>query len=394
MKFGITSAHHGAGIGVGTLGLTVAVTFAALSAFTDVTHFGLAGTFAAGALMGLRNRFSALLALSAFAAISYWRGDNGFILANVGPLVQVSTLLLTIWLPARIRPRLPLWLGSLVIMAACYDLIASQSFSDAIRSWLAPANHLLAVLFGVFFGQQFASRSRWETAWSKAEFIELSRDLLLGRITTGLIHDLAQPINVVAMANNNLSYLIDQMRADDPLRKHMIERVSRITEQTEKAGHLLQYFRNFGRHTAELTDDLTVRNVLERAWVTTRSNIRHAGITTEFRGDALDSVIPASHGYLQIMVAAALLGAYSSFPLNSDNQMKGIVVIQARLHSNQIKIAVFCADPVENARIACRFDAVSLALMEELAETVGCQFTAVHRRGQPDHFSIAVTRFA
>ena len=384
MAFGPSSPL--AWIGTG-FALAVAVLVAA-SAATALPMI-VAATFAAGALLGLRARIAALAAL-AFVIGWHWRAPE--LVTWFGLTAVILTLSLAVLLPERGRLRIPDWLGVLFVLAGLTTLLVGTAFSESDRAVLGLLQQVLAIGIGTYFGQLVAAGGHRGAAWSSANIMQLARELLLGRITTGMIHDMAQPINVVAMANSNLAYLVDQMPAEGGQLPLIRERVDRIAEQADRAAHLLQDFRSFGRQTSGEADDMTVRAVLERAWTTTRSNVRHGGVSVDLGGDALDCVIPAGNGALQIMVAGALLGAFRSFHGPMGEKINGAVVLHSRIRKNMILIAVYCSDEADAARFDCSLDPVSLWLLGEIAREAGGHLQAAHSVRRRHHLSMAFPR--
>ncbi len=296
----------------------------------------ISGCFLAGILAGFQSRVPAWVAIAAASALQIATWPDHFRLEAFSPLIGAVLAPLS---GGFMRSRRDFAILSALILAGIGLAIAVDR--GAIESNLVPMILLClpASISGLAFGILLDAAVRRGAAWSQANMRTVTRDLLLGRITTGMIHDLAQPINVVSMANGNLSYLLERIDGKDhiPL---IEERVQRIAAQTDRAASLLHNFRSFGRADAAAHDVLTVRDALERTRVATISNVRHGGVVIELRGDALDCICNLHVGILQMTVSAALLTVFSSFSGGPDEQRNGTVIIEANLAAEQIIFTV------------------------------------------------------
>ncbi len=267
------------------------------------------------------------------------------------------------------RPALP---GSLLVIPAC----------------------LCAALLGAGLARYLALADARILTWGEHGLETITRDLLLGRITSGMLHDLAQPLNVISMANGNLGYIAEHLDIAPDKRVQMVERIRRITTSTESAAAILSLFRWFGRDGSVDQGLLSVRSALERAVAVTRSNVRHSGVVVELRGDALDHLLPARHGTVEMMAVTALLCAFSGFILPDGDRTKihGTVLVRADLTGAHVAITVHCTDEAGRPSIACTIDRATLWLVEQVARESGSTFRHVRRRGQTMRFSILVAR--
>lgn len=301
----------------------------------------VASAFLAGILLGARARLLAGAALVFGALVVLARWPVGAIWPQIIPLITVILAVLGVM---KGRLRIGLGVATAALLAGVGVLIAMERIDSLPFAVLLATGSLLASVPGAYFGALIATSSRRQSAWERANIRNTARDLLLGRITTGMLHDLAQPINVVSMANGNLSYILASGEAVGDQLPLMQERIERIAGQTDKAAHLLQYFRSFGRDASGPSDMLSIRDALERARTATMSNVRHGGVEVTFRGDALDCVSPAGMDVLQVIAAGALLSAYASFIEETGEKRDGTVVIDAKLDRAAFRFTVSSQD--------------------------------------------------
>lgn len=261
---------------------------------------------------------------------------------------------------------------------------------------LGPALGIVAALCAAFIGAGIARHLAMVDArllaWGDGGMVEVTRDLLLGRIASGMLHDLAQPLNVISMANANMDYIVSHLEIDEASRQQIQERVGRIANHTEGAAHILSLFRWFGRDGREGDAPLTVQSALECAIATTRSNVRHHGVAVHVRGAALDQLVPGQYGALQMMAVAALLSAFASFRGTDGHKHKGEVLLNASLTPAHVVITVDCIDEDGNPMRARQIDGATLWLVEQVAQEASGEFRCVLQKRKPLRFVIRLGR--
>lgn len=229
-------------------------------------------------------------------------------------------------------------------------------------------------------------------AWGTDGLTAVTRDLLLGRVTSGMLHDLAQPLNVISMANGNMEYIVGHLDIEEDERRQLLERVARIESNTQSAASILSLFRWFGRDGSDHTVGLTVRSALDRAVAATRSNVRHQGVAVELQGDALDCTLPERHGALEMMAVAALLCAFASYTAADGTRTKGKVTLHATLCPDHMIVKVHCVD-VEGNPVASRpMDHATTWLVEQVAHEASGSFRCYARNSDPERFVMRLAR--
>jgi signal transduction histidine kinase len=251
---------------------------------------------------------------------------------------------------------------------------------------------LCAAFIGAGIARHVAVVDARLLAWGDRGMVEVTRDLLLGRITSGMLHDLAQPLNVISMANANMDYIIAHLQIDDESRRQLQERVKRIATHTEGAAGILSLFRWFGRDGRDGGGELTVRSALECAVAATKSNVRHHGVAIQLRGNALDHQVPQQHGALEMMAVAALLSAFSSFICADGRKLRGDVLLNAVTTPAHVVVTVECTDAEHQPLPSRRIDEATLWLIEQVAQEVASDFRCVVRDRQPVRFIIRLGR--
>ncbi len=194
---------------------------------------------AAGALFVFRGRFWACVGLAGSAVgVAFQPSAMTSLALWVLALIMTSVILLPArWLSMLVRvPRL-LW--PLLIAGGTAFLCAALAWPAwPTVLFIIPAC-LCAALLGAGLTRHLALADARILAWGEQGLETTTRDLLLGRITSGMLHDLAQPLNVISMANGNLGYIAEHLDIAAEQRVQMVERIRRISTNTESAAHIL-----------------------------------------------------------------------------------------------------------------------------------------------------------
>jgi signal transduction histidine kinase len=228
--------------------------------------------------------------------------------------------------------------------------------------------------------------------WGDEGLVAVTRDLLLGRVTSGMLHDLAQPLNVISMANGNLGYIAEHLEIEDEERRQLLERIERIAHHTQGAAAILSLFRWFGRDGSDDPAELTVRSALERAVAATRSNVRHHDVAVELQGNGLDYLLPTRHGSLEMIAVAALLCAFGSFIAPDGTKRRGKVLLHATLSPAHVLLSVQCADLDGHAIPGKHMDHATVWLVEQVAHEASGDFRPILRHDRTERFRIRLGR--
>lgn len=259
--------------------------------------------------------------------------------------------------------------------------------------WLATIPGMLGAFYlGINIARHMARADARLLAWGDDSLSTVTRDLLLGRVTSGMLHDLAQPLNVISMANGNLGYIVEHLAIDDEERRQLLERIERIAKHNQAAATILSLFRWFGRDGSDDPATLSVRSALERAVTATRSNVRHHGVGVELQGDGLDHQLPARHGALEMMAVAALLCVFASFFDADGSKKRGTVMLEATLSPTQVVVCVRCIDAEGLPVHGKPMDYATGWLVDQVAHEASGYFESLTRESHPERFMIRLKR--
>lgn len=380
----------------GTRLYPVAVALCALLLALDApTSSGAAvlSAAAAGALFVLRRTKLALGVASILtAALFVVPGALG----SSAYWTDLALAIIAALFPQRMAPALlqaPRWSWPLAMIVGSTALSASAVLPGSAASVAVVVAALCATFIGAGIARHLGAVDARLLAWGDGGMVQVTRDLLLGRITSGMLHDLAQPLNVISMANGNMDYIIAHLQIEEDSRQQLQERVRRIATHTEGAAHILSLFRWFGRDERDgRNGQLTVRGALECAVSATKSNVRHHGVAVHLKGNALDHAVPDQYGALEMMAVAALLSAFGGYLGADGHKHRGDVSLHAVTTPAHIVITVECTDAQGQAIPSRRIDEATLWLLEQVAQEAASEFRCLVRDRQPVRFVIRLGR--
>jgi len=337
---------------------------------------------------------------------------NAYLQARIVALVLAATLLID---PAGLERSTALWL---TFALALFASLAPRRWASAMMSgprwtwhlttltatcsiclillyptWIATALAMASCFYmGGTVTRSIAKIDARLLSWGDEGLVAVTRDLLLGRVTSGMLHDLAQPLNVISMANGNMGYIAENLAIEEEERKQLLDRVARISQHTQSAANILSLFRWFGRDGNDVSAQLTVRSALERAVAATRSNVRHHDVAVEIKGDGLEYFLPTRHGHLELIAVAILLCAFGSFIAPDGTKKKGKVFLQATTSPAHVIITLRCTDAEGRAVQGKAMDHATAWLVDQVAYEASGDLRPILRDGVRERFVIRLGR--
>lgn len=222
-----------------------------------------------------------------------------------------------------------------------------------------------------------------------------ARELLMGRIVGGMLHDLAQPLNVVSMASSNLAHMIERLEIDEDSRRKLLERTRRISDQSDIAADIVALFRSLGR--AARPGDLperegpavTIGDALKRAIAVARSSLpQQFGIALS--GRALALRIPGREGSLEILGLAALLSAFGAFTDPPRRPQGGSVQLRADKEGDLLVVTADCIDEGGEGLDCMPLDAATFQLLADVARRAGGDFCCLPSHQRPSRIVLSL----
>ncbi len=229
------------------------------------------------------------------------------------------------------------------------------------------------VLAGYWVGRRNPRHVTVQAPAGGAQLLPVARHLLLGRLVSGMTHELSQSLNVIAMANGNLDYILDGLPMPDEPKAQISSRVQRIASHCHTAAQLISHFHKFGQDNNRDKGVITVGSAIDRAIDTTRADFRPLGVAIETRGDAREMQAVRYHGTIEMITASLLLSMRQTL-LDGDNSARPPIFVDAGLNEGGIVITLSCDS--ESTRSPEGIEAVTTWLASEITRERGGTLTA------------------
>lgn len=94
------------------------------------------------------------------------------------------------------------------------------------------------------------------------QLLQTSKLAMLGEMSTGMAHELNQPLNIIRLATNNMTNSISKGRAND---ESMMNRLQRIDSAVDRAATIIDHMRAFGRIAGEDFEPFSVSSSIAAA---------------------------------------------------------------------------------------------------------------------------------
>jgi PAS domain S-box-containing protein len=122
----------------------------------------------------------------------------------------------------------------------------------------------------------------------------------LGEVTTGMAHELNQPLASISLAAENAQR---RLAVADPDLAGVQQKLDMIVEQTSRIARLIDHMRVFGRMDAAKTGPVAVAGVVENALDMLESKLKGAGVVVEFNAEpGLAQVLGAAIPLEQVII--------------------------------------------------------------------------------------------
>ena len=95
-----------------------------------------------------------------------------------------------------------------------------------------------------------------------SQLLQTSKLAMLGEMSTGMAHELNQPLNIIRLATNNMTNSISKGRAND---ESMMNRLQRIDSAVDRAATIIDHMRAFGRIAGEEFEPFSVSSSIAAA---------------------------------------------------------------------------------------------------------------------------------
>jgi C4-dicarboxylate-specific signal transduction histidine kinase len=156
-------------------------------------------------------------------------------------------------------------------------------------------------------------RREHELREKQGQLVQAGKLATLGELTTGVAHELNNPLNNIGLFVGNV---IDRIRMGEQETKRIVDDLERVVEQVQKATEIITHLRTFGRAAPVSLEPVDIREVVTRALslVQEQLRLRQISVELDFPSEspvALGSAIQLEQGFINLLTNArdALEGA-------------------------------------------------------------------------------------
>jgi C4-dicarboxylate-specific signal transduction histidine kinase len=125
---------------------------------------------------------------------------------------------------------------------------------------------------------QEMERREQELRDKQEQLIQAGKLATLGELTTGVAHELNNPLNNIGLFVGNV---IDYVRMGGVDNERMLQDLEKVVEQVKKATEIISHLRTFGRAAPVTLEPVSVNDVIERALSLTQEQLRLRQIEIE-----------------------------------------------------------------------------------------------------------------
>lgn len=174
---------------------------------------------------------------------------------------------------------------------------------------------------------------------ARSRAIHLDKLTSLGRMASGIAHELNQPLNFVRMAAFNLREglkrgLYSPDRTD--------EKLAGILRQVERAGAIIQHMRRFGQGASTATEPVLLRSAVDQAMLLVGGQLALANITVDASGCPERLGAQANPLLLEQVLLNMILNARDAICSRIENapEPPGKITISARRSGDYVALAI------------------------------------------------------
>ncbi|MEP5760854.1 MAG: ATP-binding protein [Litoreibacter sp.] len=139
---------------------------------------------------------------------------------------------------------------------------------------------------------------------TQAELIQASKLTALGQMSAGISHELNQPLSTIQNYAENSKKLLDRDRVEEA-----VENLTRISEQSDRMGRIIQNLRAFARKETEPLEPVDINEVLDVSITMSTQQLVDAGVTLIRTGESSAAVVLAGQVRLQQVVVNLISNA-------------------------------------------------------------------------------------
>nr|WP_294522033.1 PAS domain S-box protein [uncultured Rhodopila sp.] len=161
----------------------------------------------------------------------------------------------------------------------------------------------------------------------------------VGELTTGMAHELNQPLAAISMVAQNAMAVLD---ADDISQAGLNRKLQRIVKQVERAASIIEHMRVFGRRETELPASIAVGTAIDGAKAIAQAGLHQAGVRLIIRVEpglppVVGQLVPLQQVLINL-IGHAVGSAREHTPRLAEQRRR--IELDARLDGDKVVIRV------------------------------------------------------
>jgi C4-dicarboxylate-specific signal transduction histidine kinase len=131
-------------------------------------------------------------------------------------------------------------------------------------------------------------RREQELRDKQEQLVQAAKLATLGELTTGVAHELNNPLNNIGLFIGNVIDLIELGKLDTD---RVLRDLHRAMEQVHKAGEIISHLRTFGRAAPAIREPVSIRNIIVQALSLLQEQLRLRDIEVELELDSKNTFV-------------------------------------------------------------------------------------------------------
>ena len=185
---------------------------------------------------------------------------------------------------------------------------------------------------------QEMERREQELRDKQEQLVQAGKLATLGELTTGVAHELNNPLNNIGLYVGNV---IDRIRLGEADSESLVEDLGKAMEQVRKATEIISHLRTFGRAARVSIEQVDIDDVIERSLLLVQEQLRLRGIEVELELCPDELLVVANPIQLEQVFINLLTNARDAL---ADSKRKTIRIASSR-DDERIRIAFSDSGP-------------------------------------------------
>ncbi len=160
----------------------------------------------------------------------------------------------------------------------------------------------------------------------------------LGELTTGVAHELNNPLNNIGLFVGNVIDLIELGKADS---QSMLHELHSAMQQVRKAAEIISHLRTFGRVASVSREAVVINQVIQNALSLMREQLRLRQIKVELHFPPEDVIVIGNAIQLEQVFINLLTNARDAMADVADK----VITITCTLHADMVELTVSDTGP-------------------------------------------------